>query len=60
MQIRIRIRIILDPHQSEKLDPEPDPHHSQNSGAVEAQNGAWRAMDAHSGAVGDLQTSGGR
>ncbi len=26
------------PHRNEKLDP--DPHHSQNSGAVEAQNGA--------------------
>jgi hypothetical protein len=27
-----------DPHQSEKLDPEP--HQSQNSGDVEAQHGA--------------------
>ncbi len=32
-----------DPHQSQKQGP--DPQQSQNSGAVEAQNGAWRAVD---------------
>jgi hypothetical protein len=29
-----------DHNQSEKLDPDPDPHQSQNSGAVQPQIGA--------------------
>ncbi len=37
-----------DPHQSEKPDPDIDPHRSETSGAVEAHNGA---MEAHPGTV---------
>jgi hypothetical protein len=36
----------MDPHNFEKLDPDPLP--CQNSGAVEAQNRASGAMDAPS------------
>ncbi len=41
----------LDPHQSEKLDLDLGSPTSKNSGALEAQNGAWRAVDAHNGGV---------
>jgi hypothetical protein len=42
MQIRIRNeKKDPDPHQSQKQDPHRDPYQkSQNSGAVDAQNGA--------------------
>ncbi len=39
-----------DPHSSEKLDPDPDLHLSQNSGAVDAQNGAVEDR-GHNGGV---------
>ncbi len=34
-----------------KLDPDLGPHKSQNSNALEAQNKAWRAVDADNGGL---------
>ncbi len=49
------------------LDPDPDSHHSQNSGAAEAQKKLWRAWEAYNGCGGaqngalkGLQTNGRR
>jgi hypothetical protein len=32
-------KLYQDPYDSEKLDPDLDPHYSQNKGALEAQKG---------------------
>jgi hypothetical protein len=61
--MKIRIRILHDPHQSDKSDPDPhqsgkpdpDPHQCQKPGPLAANNVALEthpgAVEAHNGAV---------